>query len=254
MASSASWRIQPATIRGGLSSYCFIGFLYKGNFSQNPYIYPSDQLYIVPATRMVSIGGSGLKAWINGLIPIRPNERLAEFLSFFFFDERADSEHIFISRTDDGRQYQTITFNLKLKQDFYLQDRDGIIIPQKGYGFSNETYTVTVGGEVVRAGIYPVPKGGTAIQVIVALACGYTSFADTNRTVILRMDKKPPPPGMTDGVARPEMNAALAVAAATKDYLIIRIKEHPETVVKTGDHVLVPRKENMIFIKEPAIN
>jgi len=225
-----------------------LGFLYKGDFSQNPYIYPGDELYLVRTTRRVSIGGSGLKAWISGQIPIHPNERLAEFLSFFFFHEHADSEHIFISRTDDGRQYQIITFNLKLKQDFYLQDRDGIIIPQKGGGFSNETYTVSVGGEVVQGGTYPVPKGGTAVQVIIALAGGYTSFADTNRTVVLRMDKKPPPPGMTDGVSRPEMSGALAVAAATKDYLIIRIKEHPETIMKTGDHIWVPRKENMIFI------
>jgi polysaccharide export outer membrane protein len=224
-------------------------FLYKGDFSQNPYVYPGDELYITPATKRVFIGGGGLKAWISGRIPIHPHERLADFLSFFFFHEYADSEHILVSRTDNGRSSQLITVNLNLKQDFYLQDRDGIIIPIKGGGISNDTSAmVSVGGEVVRGGVYPIPKSGTSVQVIIALAGGYTAYADTNKTVVLRMDKKPPPPNLMDAISRPEISGALAVAGATKDYLVIRLKDHPETIVQNGDHVWVPRKENMVFI------
>jgi polysaccharide biosynthesis/export protein len=221
-------------------------FLYKGDFSQNPYIYPGDELYLVPATKKVFVGGNGLKAWINGQIPIHADECAKDFLSFFFFNENADSEHILIQRAENTREHQLITFNLKLNQDFHLKNYDLIMIPVKED--TSETYIARVSGEVIRSGPFPISKSGISVQTLIALAGGYTSFSDTNKTVILRVSKKPPPPGVADGLSRPEMNGALAVAAATKDYLIIRTKEHPETLVKPGDNVFVPRIENTVFI------
>ena len=223
-----------------------LAFLYKGDFSQNPYIYPGDELYLTPATRRVYIGGNGLKAWVSGQIPIHPDERAKDFFAFFFLGENADSEHIIIQRTDDNITYQNITFNLKLNLDFPLKNHDVIMVPVSNS--DSEVYIAGVSGEVVRPGSYPILKNGTAVQTIIALAGGFTSFADTNRTVILRMSKKPPPPGVADGISRPEMNAALAVAVATKDYLIIRTKEHPETLVKPGDIVFSPKIETTVFI------
>jgi protein involved in polysaccharide export with SLBB domain len=228
--------------------YDLLTFLYKGDFSQNPYIYPRDELFLTPATKRVYVGGAGLRAWISGQIPLplRKDETAKSFLSFFFFSENADSEHIVIQRVENNRESQQIIFNLKNNLDLSLKNNDMIMIPVKGdYG---EVQIASASGELVRPGAYPIPKGGTSVQTIIALAGGFTSFADTNRTVILRVSKKPPPPGVSDGVSRPEMAGALAVAAATRDYLIIRIKEHPETLLKPGDNVFIPRIENTVYL------
>ena len=229
-----------------IAYFDILEFLYKGNFSQNPYIYPGDELYLVPATKRVFVGGGGLRAWISGQIPIRQDERARDFLSFFFFSENADSEHILIQRTEDGREYQLITFNLKQQgQDFFLQNHDVIMVPVKSE--YSEIYIVSVSGEVFRPGPYPISKNGTAIQTIIALAGGYTSFADTARTVILRSGKSAPPPEVIGGL-RPEMFSSLSTMAASKDYEVLQIKDHPETILKHGDMFFVPRKENMVYI------
>jgi protein involved in polysaccharide export with SLBB domain len=226
--------------------YDLLTFLYKGDFSQNPYIYPGDRLFLSPVTRRVYAGGAGLRAWINGQIPLRKDENAKDFLSLFFFSENADSEHITIQRTENSRESQQITFNLKSNQDLSLKNNDLIMVPVKSD--SSEIHLVNATGELVRPGAYPIPKNGTAVQTIIALAGGFTSFADTNRTVILRISKKPPPTAVSDGHSRPEMNAALAVAAATKDYLIIRTKNHPETLLKPGDNLYIPRIENTVYL------
>jgi len=256
------WDVLKATTSGSMSDINFrevrrkngdsiayfdmLEFLYKGNFSQNPYIYPGDELYLVPATKRVFVGGGGLRAWISGQIPIHPDERARDFLSFFFFSENADSEHILIQRTVDGREYQLITFNLKQQgQNFCLKNHDVIMVPVKND--YSEVFIVGVSGEVFRPGSYPISKSGTAIQTIIALAGGYTSFADTARTVILRSGKSAPPPEVVGGL-RPEMFASLSAMAASKDYTVLQIKDHPETILKHGDLFFVPRKENMVYI------
>ena len=225
-----------------------LAFLYKGNFFQNPYVYPGDQLYLIPATNRVFIGGSGLRAWINGLIPIHNNERISDFLSFFFFNENADSEHILIQRTEDGREYHQITYNLKQIEDFYLKNHDVIMVPVKNdYSVVN---IASVSGEVVRPGSYPILNNGTSIQTIIAIAGGYTSFADTNRIVILRSDKVIPLYTISnvEAAIRPEVTAGLGMMAASKDYQVVRIKDHPESILKNKDVLLIPRKENMVYV------
>jgi protein involved in polysaccharide export with SLBB domain len=226
-----------------------LAFLYKGNFSQNPYVYPGDQLYLLPATNRVFIGGSGLRAWINGLIPIHQNERIGDFLSFFFFNENADSEHIIVQRTEDGREYQQITYNLKQTEDFYLKNHDVIMVPVKN-DYGSEFNIVNTTGEVLRPGSYPIPKTGTSVQTMIALAGGYTSFADSTRIVILRSDKVIPTYTITnvEGAVRPEVTAGLSMMVASKDYQVVRVKDHPESVLKNKDVLLIPRKENMVFV------
>lgn len=228
-----------------ISYYDLLAFLYKGDFSQNPYIYPGDELYLIPAVDRIFIGGSGLKAWTSGKLPIHKNERAKNFLSFFFLNEAADSEHILIQRTENGRDFQLITYNLKQNQDFLLKNYDAIMIPVKND--YSEVYVANVSGEVIRPGTYPISKGGTAVQTIIAMAGGYSSFADTARTVILRSGKSIPPFNI-EGDVRPEIKSGLLMMSVSKDYQILRIKDHPETILKNGDNLFIPRKENMVYI------
>jgi protein involved in polysaccharide export with SLBB domain len=108
----------------------------------------------------------------------------------------------------------------------------------------------SVSGEAVRPGSYPILNNGTSIQTIIALAGGYTSFADTNRIVILRSDKVVPPYTISsvEAAIRPEITAGLSLMTASKDYQVVRIKDHPESILKNKDVLVIPRRENMVYV------
>lgn len=227
-------------------------FLYKGDFSQNPYVYPGDQLYVFPALSRVFITGAGLRGWISGYVPILPDEAATDFLSHFFFNENADVEHILIQRTDDNIHYEQVTFNLKQKQVFSLKNNDIIAIPiKKDYP---QICIINVSGEVMLPGAYSIMKSGSSVQALVALAGGYTSFADSGKTVILRRGKQAPPllaaGNKSDGEAsiRPEMGASFGMTITTRDFQVIRVKEHQEVTLESGDQILVPRAEPLVFV------
>jgi protein involved in polysaccharide export with SLBB domain len=227
-------------------------FLYKGDFSQNPYVYPGDQLYVFPALNRVFITGSGLRGWINGQIPILPDEAATDFLSHFFFNENADLEHILIQRTDDNVHYEQVVFNLKQNQVFYLKNNDIVTVPiKKDYP---QICIASVTGEVTRPGAYSIMKNGSSVPALIALAGSYTSFADTGKVVILRRAKQAPPllaaGNKSDGEAsiRPEMGASFGMTITTRDFQVIRVKEHPGVTLESGDQILVPRTEHMVFV------
>ena len=227
-------------------------FLYKGDFSQNPYIYPGDQIYVFPALNRVFITGSGLRGWLSGLVPIHPNEAAADFLSHFVFTENADSEHIYIQRTDDNIHYQLVTFNMKQNQIFHLKNMDMISVPLR-----QEYPQICIGsvtGEVNRPGSYPITKNGTSAQALIAMGGGYTAFADTVRVAILRRAKAAPPiiaaasKSDPEAAIRPEMGASFGLTNTTKDFQVIKIKEPLDVTLEPGDQILVPRAEHMVYV------
>jgi protein involved in polysaccharide export with SLBB domain len=227
-------------------------YLYKEDFSQNPYIYPGDEFSVFPALNRVYITGAGLRAWMNGFVPILPNERAGDFLSLFFFSENADTEHILISRTENGREYTMTTINLEENADFSLRNNDVITIPVKKD--LSELCMVTVSGEVARTGVYPIAKSGTKVQSVIALAGGFTTFADSQATIVLRRSKPAPSivaPGNrseAEGTIRPEMTSALTIMSTTRDFQVIRLKDFPETPLRSGDQIMVRRMEGMVYV------
>jgi protein involved in polysaccharide export with SLBB domain len=113
---------------------------------------------------------------------------------------------------------------------------------------------VAIRGEVNRPGAYSIMKKGSTVEALIALAGSFTSFADTGQTVILRRSKQAPPllaaGNKSDGEAsiRPEMGASFGMTITTRDFQVIRVKEHPEVTLESGDQILVPRAEHMVFV------
>jgi protein involved in polysaccharide export with SLBB domain len=231
-------------------------YLLKGDFSQNPYLYPGDFIRILPATDRVYIGG-GIKGVLFGLVPIHQNERVTDFFSFFSFDPNADSEHILIQRMDESRNYQITTINISAKEsrDFLLKNNDIITVPYvKDF---SEIFIVTVLGEVNHPGVYPISKRKTTVQEVLTLAGDYTPFANVEKAAVIRRTKIPSTL-FTHGsgqevneplaAMRPELSSGLAMMTATKDYTVILIKDHPETILEPGDQLVIPRAEHMIYV------
>jgi len=231
-------------------------YLLKGDFSQNPYIYPGDNLTVLPATNRVYIGG-GIKGVLAGLVPIHQEERVGDFFTFFSFDPNADSEHILIQRMDEMRNYQITTININEKEsrDFCLKNNDVITVPYlKDF---SEIFVVSVIGEVNHPGVYPISKRKTTVQQVLALAGDYTPFANMDKAAIVRRGKIPSDlfsQGSSQDVheplaaMRPELSSGLTMMTATRDYSVILMKNHPETILEPGDQLIIPRAEKMVYV------
>ncbi len=237
-----------------LISCDLLKYLIKGDFSQNPYIYPGDNLNVLPATNRAYIVGA-IKGILTGLVPIHEDERVADFFSFFSFDPNADSDHILIQRLDESNNYQITTIDAKQQSDFRLKNNDIITVPYlKDF---SEVFVVAVVGEVRHTGHYPIAKRKTTVSDILALCGGYTVWADTNKAAIIRSSKIPPTlfsHGTSQEVneplaaMRPELSSGLAMMTSTKDYSVILIKDHPETILEPDDRLVIPRAEHMVYV------
>ena len=277
--------------RDSTSYFDLLSFLYKGDIAQNPYIYPGDQLVLFPAANRVYVYGE-VKGALSGMVPIRSNERLSEFLSLFTLGANADSGHILVQRNDESNQSfafnmkqksglnvditsreksgnaatpvllhndgnQTTDFDAQQGSDFNLKNGDIITIPTKTN--ASEVFVVTVNGEVARPGMYPIAKNATSPQAIIELAGRYNSYANADKTVIIRNSKLSsnaltPQSGKASSIGefltsvRPELSSGINMMFATKDFSIIRIKDHPETCLEPWDQIVVPRMEHVVYV------
>ncbi|MCU0609595.1 MAG: SLBB domain-containing protein [Chitinispirillaceae bacterium] len=242
--------------RDSVTWFDLMSFVVKGEMSQNPYVYPGDEITLFPVTNRVFIGG-GINGPLRGMVPIGHGEQLGEFLELFALDENADSTRILIQRTDDNKRPISLSYDFKQRPDMLLKNGDLISVPLKK-DFS-ELFAVEVIGEVQRPGLYPIAKSETPVKEIVGKAGGYTSFANADKAVIIRRGKLPEQLQFRttdklilttnpESVVRPELSAALGTMTSTKDFTVIRIKDNPESVLEPKDQLYIPRAERMVFI------
>jgi protein involved in polysaccharide export with SLBB domain len=243
--------------RDSTASLDLLQFLLKGDLSQNPYVYPGDELFVFPAVRRVFLAGAIKGPLNNSFIPVRENEEAADFLSLFAFSSNADSGRILIQRPGDGDRRQTTTFDFRRRPAFPLHGDEVITVPIRMN--NEEVFIVSVNGEVVRPGIYPIAKSATKAGEAIEQAGGYTSFANREKAVIIRRGKLPPTAAMQRAdnpgelgepisTVRPELGSALTMMAAAKDFSVIRIAENAGINLEPGDQIFIPRAEHVVFI------
>jgi polysaccharide export outer membrane protein len=101
------------------------------------------------------------------------------------FTDQADPQRVKVIRREDGQEKTMlidtleITENADRTKDILLKPDDVIIIEEYG--------RITIFGQVVRPGAYPLKKNLTLLEAI-ALAGGFTSTADIDRTRIVRLE------------------------------------------------------------------
>jgi polysaccharide biosynthesis/export protein len=244
-------------------SFDLFRFLFLGDNSQNPYVYPGDQIDIKLARRRVFISGS-LRNQYLGFLPIKPNETAKDFLSLFNFDCSADTGKILITKYEENNVAKTVVFSLKEPGAITLDDRDVIVVPPRsGYP---QHQIVQVSGEINRPGTYPIQSQKTDAMTIIEQAGGPTPRGNMKRAFVFRrikieaLEKAMHPPSNTqvNGVpiqrtivpgVRPEIAAALSNVTTSKDFSIIPLKDNAKQVLLfPEDEVVVPKLENVVYL------
>lgn len=235
------------TNRGVTQFYDLYKYLFKGDLTQNPYIYPGDEIMIEKVDYNVFISGDNLS--LSGWVPIIPNESICDFLDLFQFGFSADLENVIVQRnTNSGPKKFNINF-LK-RENFILQNQDVVIVTRK-MEFPDLT-VVTVSGEAARPGLFPITKKNVTAGELIELAGGVSKHGDISRAVILRHSKNLPEITISDAV-RPEINSAFSLLNSKKDYSVIRLHDLNVTI-EPEDQIYIPKIEDRVFISGEVKN
>jgi protein involved in polysaccharide export with SLBB domain len=233
-------------------------YLLKNKMDGNPYIYPGDNITLDYAPQKIFLNCPSREV-VSGMVPIKANEKLSDFLSFFTFDKSVDTTIVLLetSLPSDGRAIKTIPWNET--NTIVLQDHDVITLPQKkNY---NPLDLILINGEIARPGTYPIIKDSTSFSDLLTMAGGPTQFASVDRAVIARRSKiydvinlNTQSTSATSQLSamspiRPEMYAGFSKMNSTQDYSIIQIKKYgPSVKLRPNDEIIIPRKDLFIYV------
>ena len=227
-----------------IKQYDLLKYLYKGDDSQNPYIYPGDEISVSYPKQKVFI--SGEIDSISGLIPLLQGEDICEFLDGLHLRTSADSTKIIVQRINslDGSRKVT-TINYKQREPYSLQDRDMITVARKeNYP---EVFTASVTGEVVRPGAYPIYKDVVTAKELITQAGGPSQHGDMNRAVILRNNKRISENLVTQEV-RPEINSAMTSLVSKADHTVLYLRNGHEIYLQSNDQIYIPPIEHYVYV------
>ncbi|MDR3012130.1 MAG: SLBB domain-containing protein [Chitinispirillales bacterium] len=235
-------------------SYDLLAYLYKADFSQNPYIYPGDRVRISPAINSVRISGA-IKYPHQGSYSIKVGETLGEFLSMFVFDDIADTDNIIIFQPSDNSK---IRLSAALEPDRVLNNLDVITIPVKKN--LPGVFTVSISGEVASPGQYPMQENITTAKHLIDMAGGIKENANMALAAIIRPISNLPD-RFTSGapqmnIIRPERGASISLATASLDYTIIRLALYnaDKIMLEPGDQIVIPKRDNFVYISGAVRN
>jgi len=226
--------------------YDLLAYLYKGDATQNPYVYPGDRIRISPTTDKVFISGSMSPP--TGYYPLKKGETIGEFLSMFTFDNTADLDAVIVYQTFNNVK-KTVSVSTS---DYVLNELDAITIPvKKNY---SGIFTASIAGEIASPGHYPILEGVTTARQLIDMAGGVKASAFMDQAVVIRptitlMERfSSSAPQMS--VVRPERGSAVAVASASRDYAIIRLVLYnaDNVILEPQDQVIIPKKDSFVYI------
>lgn len=248
-------------------TYDLLRFLSRQDNSQNPYVYPGDHVEIRYLNESVHLAGQIFEPF-SGKISFRKDETLADLIPLLNFRTTADSAYFLVRRSGGS----AMKVPRAEAAGFQLRHNDYITIPSRDNLESLDTATVS--GEVVRKGVYPITWGKSTAAEVLAWAGGFTPDADAKRAFVIRTAKLPKsasaaqnqpggspmqtglrsPQIFTYGV-RPEINASLNDLMATNDYAVLKLGDHPESVLlENGDEIHAPRKEFSVYVSGQVRN
>ena len=247
MASDADLR-QIVYISGDdVTTYNLMDYLHKGDNTQNPYIYPGDQIRINPTTDRVFISGA-IKSPNPNFYPLKKGETLRSFLSIFTFDNNADTANIILHRAADN---STKTLS-STDPDITLYDLDAITIPVRRN--LSGMFTVSITGEVASPGHYPIIENSTSAKLLIEKAGGAKPTANMDLAVVIRPIKNLPE-RLNSGAqqmatVRPEKGTSITMASSSLDYTVIKLIQYnsDKILLEPGDQIFIPKKDNFVYV------
>lgn len=244
------------------NTYDLLKYLAGKDKSQNPYVYPGDQIEIRSLDISIYLGGP-LSGPFQGRLPLVPGESAEDVLAMASLRSSADTTYFLYRKDGEPSRKVPRVEAASIK----LSDNDVISIPALANFGSQDT--VVVSGEVVRPGTYPIVWGKTTASELLEFAGGPNSNASPDRAFVIRSNKIitpgasylptkasatqsqfKPTLGSASQVVRPEISSSLFDMLSTNDYTVIRLSDfHDGTIaLENGDELHVPRKETMVYV------
>jgi protein involved in polysaccharide export with SLBB domain len=129
-AKASSRFVRVTSVSGEVRTYDLFIARRTGDPSQNPYIRPGDKIEILPADRVVSIGGEVFRPGTYELLPGEELERLVTYYGDGF-TLGADPSRIRLSRISTDVAGETRIFDYTGNTGMTLEDRDTIAVSNK---------------------------------------------------------------------------------------------------------------------------
>jgi protein involved in polysaccharide export with SLBB domain len=235
--------------------YDAMRFMFRGDISQNPYLYTGDCITIPGLTKRAMVLGAVAGPQI-GIMPIRDGETVASLLSLYSLEGSADSTYVLLKQTVADTSETTITVPRSEFESQAVYDRDVVTVPSKS--MYPEMMSVLVNGEVERPGYYPIVRSKTSAREILDRA-GILSTALNARIAVLRPSRAIGPTQnqqersyfastLPQSFSRTEMNNAISLMMTTKDYSILRLTDYKDVILEKNDQIIVPRAERAVYI------
>jgi len=228
--------------------YDLLAYLYKGDATQNPYVYPGDRIRVNPTTDKVFISGA-TRSPPSGYYPLKKGETLGEFLSMFTLDNTADLDAIIVYQPTDNSKK---TLSKSKAAAYVLNDQDAITVPVKRN--NSGIYTASIAGEIASPGHYPIVENSTTARQLIDMAGGVKASGFMDQAAILRPLRVLPDRFNTGapqmGSVRPERGSAVAVASASRDYAVIRLILYnaDNVLLEPQDQIIIPKKDSFVYM------
>ncbi len=239
-----------------------LSFTIRNDFSQNPYIYPGDRIFINPPLKQVLILGEVKKPQPGSSISLRSGETLRELFDILLPDPSADLNRVILQRGETlSERYDTVVSLEGEGAEILLENGDIVNVTKKPE--YPDARTVIVEGAIQRPGTYSIVEKGTTVQEIFDQCGGYLPKANAQRAYVLRYSKKMAgalPENCLElkadnnqklnlGSIRQEMNLSFARMNSLQDYTVISLADKDmEVTLEHGDHVVVPYSDPFVYV------
>lgn len=246
-----------------------VSFYATGNVENNPYLNDGDRI-IVPNLDLEgnSLTVSGAVR-LKGTYEYSPNDKMSKVLDIAQGTTAyADLENVdYYTLTPDGFNYRKVNLQAiisKEADDISLKAGDRIVIRE--HYPRNKARSITIKGEVVKPGLYPIIKNQTKLSEVINTAGGFTDLASLNQAKIIRyrdnLDKALNNPDyqrileMRLSDLDEEERAYFNLEAAVKRNLLsvdftdlfINGNEDQDIILEDGDIILIPETDKTIYI------
>ncbi len=257
--------------RDSSQSYDLLRFIANSDLSQNPYVYPGDNIILESANRRAYIAGEVID-FNDEWVPIKKDENLKNLLDIARLKSSADSDFIFVQTLDENGETKINRYSMESAADVQIGHQAVITVPARKN--QNRNAVATLAGEVVRPGKYPVSENKTTAADLIELAGGVlptgtvqTAFIIQSKRDLFGLENKVLK-NSTNGLntamteqhqldlalaglqkSRPEISSSLYDLHKLGDYMIVEIKGKPENfLLRDGDELYFPKPEKFVYV------
>jgi polysaccharide biosynthesis/export protein len=235
-------------------------FRRTGDVAHNPFLQEGDVIYIPPVDETVTVSG---EVPFPGTYEFRSPESLADLVRLgnggdAFMARAADTLILMrFSRNPRGEIHLISRADAvgALGSGMVLEPFDALFVPRHG---DREQTAVTVHGEVMKPGRYPIIPNTTTIRDVVEMAGGFTAEASVTEAVLQRARSGPEsdmsqplaniPPEM---LTREEIRIMQVVSRADERNVRLNISPFSpafELPLTSGDLLFVPKRRDEVVV------